>query len=99
MIMAATGKDENHTTVADLGGVDGFGWTPLSASSHPESPGNGVSDAPDFNIFQGSMPPDPPSLLCHWHSQIQTPLHKILDLHQYLIGQDSCLWTFKPSRL
>ena len=56
------------------GGFDGFGQTPFLPQIHPESPGNGVSNVPDFKFFHGSMPPNPPS------SQIWSPLDTILDL-------------------
>ena len=45
------------------GGVNGGS---ILQQIHPESPGNGVSDVPDFKIFQGSMPPD--LLACHTFS-------------------------------
>ena len=41
------------------GGFDGFGRTPFFAINSPWKPGRCVSDVPDFEIFRGSMPPDP----------------------------------------
>ena len=55
---------------------------PFLPQIHPESPGNGISDVPDFKIFWGSMPPDPPSLSRLRLSHILSPLHKILDPSQ-----------------
>ena len=46
---------------------------PFLPQIHPESPGNGVSDVPDFKILWGSMPPGPPGFSRLWLSQIRTP--------------------------
>ena len=75
-------------SVVDLGGGGGGSMgsvePPFLPQIHPESPGNGVSDLPDFKIFWGSMPPDPTSLSCLRCPQFQTPLHEIPDPPQLL---------------
>ena len=45
---------------------------------YPKNPEGGIANIPDFNIFQGSMPPGPPRLLRLPHFQILTPSNKIL---------------------
>ena len=68
--------------MADLGGGGGSMGSvepPFLTQSDPESPGNGVSDVPDFKIFSGEHASGPPSLSDHRRSQIRTLLGKILD--------------------
>ena len=61
------------------GGAMGSVEPPFFPQIHRKSPGNGVSDVPDFKTFRESMPRGPPSLSCLRRSRIQPPLNKILD--------------------
>ena len=73
--------------VADLGGGGGVRWVrsnPLFCLEFTLKAWEMAT--PMFQIlkiFQGTMPPDPPSLLHLWRSQIRTPLYKILDPPQW----------------
>ena len=46
----------------------------FSPQMRPESPGNGISDVPDFKIFPGEHAPRLPSFSCLRRSQIRTLL-------------------------